>query len=154
MPGEDNQDFVTEESTASQSQTAGRLTRRTRAAVWLTSQLPALEKEAVDYSRLYWCIVDNFRETPEETRRRKHCRMRQRRRKHCRRKPLPEETTPEETLPEETAPEETSPEETPPEETPEETLPATVPEESASTKPETSGSGNGEEGNGKKRILQ
>ena len=67
MPGEDNQDFVTEESTASQSQTAGRLTRRTRAAVWLTSQLPALEKEAVDYSRLYWCIVDNFRETPEET---------------------------------------------------------------------------------------
>ena len=153
MPGEDNQDFVTEESTASQSQAAGRLTRRTRAAVWLTSQLPALEKEAVDYSRLYWCIVDNFRETPEETTPEETLPEETTPEETLPdettpeetlpEETLPEETTPEETLPEETAPEETSPEETPPEETPEETLPATVPEESASTKPETSGSGNG-----------
>ncbi len=85
--------------------------RRPRAVVWLTSLLPVLSPESVDYSHLYTFSVDNFREKPEETK--------------------PEETTPEETTPEETTPEETTPEETTPEETmPEETTPEeTMPEE-------------------------
>ncbi len=121
------------EQNATSSQARRRAVRQNAAIVWLTSTIPPLETGEADYSALYTCFVDNFRETPEE--------------------PTPEETIPEEPTPEEPTPEETIPEEPTPEEpTPEETAPEELaPEETTPGVPVTA-TGSGSEGKDRDRT--